>query len=114
VGSCRSDLLQIEVGEQQARLLTELSLVERNTGEVTGDGRLQVEGRADEVKSTVKQTGEKAEDAFRGRGTRAASTKFKGFEFLRRSPETHGELGVLDLKIWCVQPGAPRPTTGRA
>jgi uncharacterized protein YjbJ (UPF0337 family) len=54
-------------------------LVERNTGEVTGDGRLQVEGRADEVKSNVKQTGEKAEDAFRGRGTRRREYRVQGF-----------------------------------
>ncbi|MEA2136824.1 MAG: hypothetical protein QOC68_4734, partial [Solirubrobacteraceae bacterium] len=41
-------------------------------------GRLQVEGRADEVKSNVKQTGEKAEDAFRGRGTRRREYRVQG------------------------------------
>nr|WP_297494632.1 CsbD family protein [Pseudonocardia sp.] len=44
--------------------------IKRNTGEVTGDRRLQAEGRADEVKSNVKQAGEKVKDLFRGRGTR--------------------------------------------
>lgn len=44
--------------------------IKRNTGEVTGDRRLQAEGRADEVKSNVKQAGEKVKDVFRGRGTR--------------------------------------------
>jgi uncharacterized protein YjbJ (UPF0337 family) len=44
--------------------------IKRNTGEVTGDRRLQSEGRADEVKSNLKQAGEKVKDAFRGRGTR--------------------------------------------
>ncbi|HEX5349755.1 MAG TPA: CsbD family protein [Pseudonocardiaceae bacterium] len=44
--------------------------VKRNTGEVTGSGRLQAEGRADEVMGNLKQAGEKVKDAFRGRGTR--------------------------------------------
>jgi uncharacterized protein YjbJ (UPF0337 family) len=44
--------------------------VKRNSGEVTGDRRLQAEGRADEVKSNLKQAGEKIKDAFRGRGPR--------------------------------------------
>ena len=44
--------------------------VKRNTGEVTGDQRLQAEGRSDEVKSNLKQAGEKIKDAFRGRGPR--------------------------------------------
>ncbi len=44
--------------------------IKRNTGEVTGNRRLQAEGRADEVKSNLKQVGEKVKDVFRGRGTR--------------------------------------------
>ena len=44
--------------------------IKRNTGEVTGDRGLQAEGRADEMKSSLKQTGEKVKDAFRGRRTR--------------------------------------------
>ena len=44
--------------------------IKRNTGEVTGDRGLQAEGRADEVKSNLKQTGEKVKDAFRRRATR--------------------------------------------
>jgi uncharacterized protein YjbJ (UPF0337 family) len=44
--------------------------IKRNTGEVTGDRRLQAEGRGDEVKSNLKQAGEKIKDAFRGRGPR--------------------------------------------
>jgi uncharacterized protein YjbJ (UPF0337 family) len=44
--------------------------IKRNTGKVTGDRGLQAEGRADEVKSNLKQTGEKVKDAFRGRATR--------------------------------------------
>lgn len=44
--------------------------LKRNTGEVTGDRRLQSEGRADEVMGNLKQAGEKVKDAFRGRGPR--------------------------------------------
>jgi len=44
--------------------------VKRNTGEVTGDRRLESEGRSDEVKGQLKQTGEKIKDAFLGRGRR--------------------------------------------
>ncbi len=44
--------------------------VKRNTGEVTGDRRLEAEGSTDEVVSHIKQTGDKIKDAFRGRGTR--------------------------------------------
>ena len=39
--------------------------IRRNTGEVTGDQRLQAEGRADEVRSKFKQAGEKVKRAFR-------------------------------------------------
>ena len=42
--------------------------IKRNTGEVTGDRGLQNRGRADEIKSNLKQAGEKVKDAFRGRG----------------------------------------------
>jgi uncharacterized protein YjbJ (UPF0337 family) len=41
--------------------------IKRNTGEVTGNRDLEAEGRADEVKGSFKQTGEKVKDAFRGR-----------------------------------------------
>ena len=44
--------------------------IKRNTGEVTGDRRLEADGRADEVKGNLKQAGEKIKDAFRRRGTR--------------------------------------------
>ena len=44
--------------------------VKRNTGEVTGDRGLQSRGRADKMKSNLKQAGEKIKDAFRGRGGR--------------------------------------------
>lgn len=44
--------------------------IKRNTGEVTGDRRLQAEGTAEEVVGNLKQAGEKIKDAFRGRGTR--------------------------------------------
>jgi uncharacterized protein YjbJ (UPF0337 family) len=44
--------------------------IKRNTGEVIGDRGLQAEGRTDEVKSKLKQAGEKVKDAFRGRGPR--------------------------------------------
>ncbi len=44
--------------------------VKRNSGEVTGNRRMQSEGRADEVKANLKQAGEKLKDAFRGRGGR--------------------------------------------
>ena len=43
--------------------------VKRNTGEVTGDRRLQADGRTEEVKSNLKQAGEKIKDAFGRRGT---------------------------------------------
>lgn len=44
--------------------------IKRNTGEVTGNRRLQAEGTADEVMGNLKQAGEKIKDAFRGRDTR--------------------------------------------
>ena len=44
--------------------------IKRNAGEVTGDRRLEAEGRTDEVMGNLKQAGEKVKDAFRGRGTR--------------------------------------------
>jgi len=44
--------------------------IKRNTGEVTGDRRLQAGGRVEEVTGNLKQAGEKVKDAFRGRGTR--------------------------------------------
>jgi uncharacterized protein YjbJ (UPF0337 family) len=44
--------------------------VKRNTGEVTGNRRLQAEGSADKVMGNLKLAGEKVKDAFRGRGTR--------------------------------------------
>jgi len=50
--------------------------MKRNTGEVTGDRRLQAEGRADEVMGNLKQAGEKVKDAFRGRGTRRRRRRY--------------------------------------
>lgn len=44
--------------------------MKRNTGEVTGNRRLEAEGSFDEVMGNLKQAGEKVKDAFRGRGTR--------------------------------------------
>ena len=40
--------------------------VKRNTGEVTGDRRMQAEGTTDEVVANLKQAGEKLKDAVRG------------------------------------------------
>jgi uncharacterized protein YjbJ (UPF0337 family) len=37
------------------------------TGRVTGDERLEAEGRADKTKANLKQAGEKVKDAFKGR-----------------------------------------------
>ena len=37
------------------------------TGRVTGDERLEAEGRADKTRANLKQAGEKVKDAFRGR-----------------------------------------------
>jgi uncharacterized protein YjbJ (UPF0337 family) len=50
--------------------------IKRNTGEVTGDRGLQAEGRADEVKSNLKQTGEKVKDAFRKRARRRRRRRY--------------------------------------
>jgi uncharacterized protein YjbJ (UPF0337 family) len=50
--------------------------MKRNTGEVTGDRRLQAEGRADEVMGNLKQAGEKVKDAFRGQGTRRRRRRY--------------------------------------
>jgi uncharacterized protein YjbJ (UPF0337 family) len=36
-------------------------------GRVTGDERLEAEGRADKTRANLKQAGEKVKDAFRGR-----------------------------------------------
>jgi uncharacterized protein YjbJ (UPF0337 family) len=44
--------------------------IKRNTGEVTGNWRLQAGGSTDEVMGNLKQAGEKVKDAFRGLSTR--------------------------------------------
>jgi uncharacterized protein YjbJ (UPF0337 family) len=44
--------------------------IKRNTGDVTGNRRLQTEGSADKVMGNLKHAGEKVKDAFRGRGNR--------------------------------------------
>jgi uncharacterized protein YjbJ (UPF0337 family) len=44
--------------------------IKRNTGNVTGNRRLQAEGSADKMMGNLKQAGEKVKDAFRGRGNR--------------------------------------------
>jgi uncharacterized protein YjbJ (UPF0337 family) len=44
--------------------------VKRNAGEVTGDRRLQEEGRAEEAGGNLRQAGEKIKDVFRGRRPR--------------------------------------------
>jgi uncharacterized protein YjbJ (UPF0337 family) len=44
--------------------------MKRNAGAVSGDRRLEAEGRSEEVWSGLKQAGEKFKDAFRGRGGR--------------------------------------------
>jgi uncharacterized protein YjbJ (UPF0337 family) len=41
--------------------------IKRNAGEVTGDRRLEAEGRAEETGGHLRQAGEKIKDAFRGR-----------------------------------------------
>jgi uncharacterized protein YjbJ (UPF0337 family) len=41
--------------------------VKEATGRVTGDRRLEAEGRADKKKANLKQAGEKVKDVFRGR-----------------------------------------------
>jgi uncharacterized protein YjbJ (UPF0337 family) len=40
--------------------------VKRNAGEVTGNRKLQAEGRAEEIGGTVRQGRERMKDAFRG------------------------------------------------
>lgn len=44
--------------------------VKRNTGQVTGDRRLEAEGAAEERGSHLKQAGEKIKDAVFGSGPR--------------------------------------------
>ena len=39
--------------------------VKEGLGKVTGDERLEAEGKADQVKANLKQAGEKIKDAFR-------------------------------------------------
>jgi uncharacterized protein YjbJ (UPF0337 family) len=41
--------------------------VKEAAGRVTGDRRLEAEGRADKKKANLKQAGEKVKDVFRGR-----------------------------------------------
>ena len=41
--------------------------VMENFGEITGNDRLRTEGKVDQVKARVKQTGEHLKDALRGR-----------------------------------------------
>jgi uncharacterized protein YjbJ (UPF0337 family) len=40
--------------------------VKEGLGKVTGDERLEAEGKADQVKANLKQAGEKVKDAFKG------------------------------------------------
>jgi uncharacterized protein YjbJ (UPF0337 family) len=44
--------------------------MKRNAGGVSGDRRLEAEGRSEEVRGSLKQAGDKLKDAFRGRGRR--------------------------------------------
>jgi uncharacterized protein YjbJ (UPF0337 family) len=46
--------------------------IKRGTGDLTGNRRLQTEGRTDEAGADLKQAGEKVKDAFRGRRTRGS------------------------------------------
>jgi uncharacterized protein YjbJ (UPF0337 family) len=39
--------------------------IKRSTGDVTGNPRLQAEGRAEEMTGNLRQAGEKIKDAFR-------------------------------------------------
>jgi uncharacterized protein YjbJ (UPF0337 family) len=41
--------------------------VKEAAGRVTGDERLEAEGKADKTKANLKQAGEKVKDVFRGR-----------------------------------------------
>jgi uncharacterized protein YjbJ (UPF0337 family) len=41
--------------------------VKEAAGRVTGDRRLEAEGRADKTRANLKQAGQKVKDAFRGR-----------------------------------------------
>ena len=41
--------------------------VKEAAGRVTGDQRLEAEGKADKTKANLKQAGEKVKDVFRGR-----------------------------------------------
>ena len=41
--------------------------VKEAAGSLTGNKRLEAEGRADKTKASLKQAGEKLKDAFRGR-----------------------------------------------
>ena len=44
--------------------------MKRNAGAVSGDRRLEAEGRSEEVRGSLKQAGERVRDAFRGHGGR--------------------------------------------
>jgi uncharacterized protein YjbJ (UPF0337 family) len=44
--------------------------IKRNTGQVTGDRRLEAEGRAEERSGHLRQAGEKIKDALFGSGPR--------------------------------------------
>lgn len=50
--------------------------IKRGTGDLTGNRRLQTEGRADQAGGDLKQAGEKVKDAFRGRRTRRSSHRY--------------------------------------
>jgi uncharacterized protein YjbJ (UPF0337 family) len=58
-----ADKLSSKVQELRGRM-------KRNAGKVSGDRRLEAEGRSEEVRGRLKQAGEKFKDAFRGRGGR--------------------------------------------
>jgi uncharacterized protein YjbJ (UPF0337 family) len=39
--------------------------IKTTTGQATGDGQLEVDGEADQMKGNLKQAGEKVKDAFK-------------------------------------------------
>jgi uncharacterized protein YjbJ (UPF0337 family) len=55
-----ADKLSNKIQELRGRM-------KRNAGEVSGNRRLQAEGRSEEVRGRLKQAGEKFKNAFRGR-----------------------------------------------
>ena len=66
-GAPRREVVEVGLTDKFANRVEELrGRMKRNAGAVSGDRRLEAEGRSEEVWGGLKQAGEKFKDALRG------------------------------------------------